>query len=411
MHPDKPDHLKLFGLDLRSLWRELWLPWRRAFEWPVLAWLTPEQVVRLAHDNGEQSFWRLGTGARKLAAREAGTARAIELPEDMVLRRTLHLPAVAASDIDSAVALEMQRLSPFPAGDLVWGHRTSPPQAGVLRVQAAQASRRQVEALLRERGSSEVDASSPEAWVLAEGGQPIVLRGFGEAARLRRMAAWRRASVCLLALAAMLLMAIAITPTLQLRQRALEAVEASATLHRRAEPTMRQREELVRVADQLKGLRELTADRVDPLVVLDLLTQALPDDTVLQNLQVQGGKVLMSGQTGNSASLMQLLSSRPGLKDVNAPSPATRPLGAPKESFVIEFQLETRTADTAAASPASAPASAASAPVAPASSASAPVAAGASASTAAGAAQPQGMDAFTTGGRSKPVSTPAKGTP
>ena len=77
-----------------------------------------------------------------------------------------------------------------------------------------------------------------------------------------------------------------------------------------------------------------------PLKVMDLLTQALPDDTSLLGLQVQGLKVTMNGQTTNAAALMQHLSAQPGIREVRAPSAATRPLGVSKDSFSLEFTLD-----------------------------------------------------------------------
>ncbi|MBP6652380.1 MAG: PilN domain-containing protein, partial [Xylophilus sp.] len=66
----------------------------------------------------------------------------------------------------------------------------------------------------------------------------------------------------------------------------------------------------------------------------------LTDDTSLRSLQIQGLKVNIEGQTGNAAELMQLLGRQPGFRDVVAPTAATRPFGAAKDNFKIEFMLE-----------------------------------------------------------------------
>jgi general secretion pathway protein L len=74
--------------------------------------------------------------------------------------------------------------------------------------------------------------------------------------------------------------------------------------------------------------------------VLQLITEALGDDTSLLSLQVQGHKVSLTGQTANASALMKKLDSLPGLRDVRAPAPATKPLGATRESFTIEFSMD-----------------------------------------------------------------------
>ncbi|HMA07212.1 MAG TPA: PilN domain-containing protein, partial [Ramlibacter sp.] len=95
----------------------------------------------------------------------------------------------------------------------------------------------------------------------------------------------------------------------------------------------------------------------DPLLVTDLLTRVLPDDTSLLGLNIQGSKISITGSTSDAAALMQQLSARPELREVKAPTAATRPLGTSKDSFNIEFTLASapppRVAKPAAERPAS----------------------------------------------------------
>ncbi|RYH36524.1 MAG: hypothetical protein EON54_19450 [Alcaligenaceae bacterium] len=97
-----------------------------------------------------------------------------------------------------------------------------------------------------------------------------------------------------------------------------------------------------------------------------MLTKVLPDDTAVQSFKLQGRKVTVAGITGNASALMQLLGEQPGLRDVKAPSPATRLGASTKESFVIEFTLDLRefgvVAPAAAASAAVVPAAAVASP-------------------------------------------------
>ena len=274
----------------------------------------------------------------------------------------------------------------------------APDGVDVVRVETALLSRRQLDGYLKSQSHRWQEGKQPELWVLAADNPPIVLAGFGEAARARRIAARRRTGYGLLLLALLVLAAVAITPTLQLRARAIEAVNAYTDLHNRTAPLARQREALVKTTDRLTVVSELVSGGVDPLTVLDLLTQALPDDTSLLNLQLQGLKVTMAGQTTNAAALMQHLSAQPGVRDVRAPSAATKPLGVTKESFSIEFMLDPKTlpsltgADTKAvepvvgtAAPASAPAASAAAVPASAASATPPAAVASSPRPATGA--------------------------
>ena len=140
---------------------------------------------------------------------------------------------------------------------------------------------------------------------------------------------------------------LAVTPTLQLRARALEAVQQHTSLQQQVAPQLLQREAMVKSVDLLASLQALAGQPVSTLRVIDLVTRAMPDDASLLTFQLlasdpaaKGPKVIMTGQATNAAALMQQLSNQPGIREVKAPSAAVKPLGAIKESFSIEFVVD-----------------------------------------------------------------------
>ena len=76
------------------------------------------------------------------------------------------------------------------------------------------------------------------------------------------------------------------------------------------------------------------------LATLHTLTQVLGDETVLQRLQIEGRTVLIAGHTPDTAAMMQKLSAYPGFKGVRAPTAVTRPPGATKDAFQVEFTID-----------------------------------------------------------------------
>ena len=362
---------RFFGLDLKALQHDLGKAWRNLRHAPALAWLTPALSIRLLQADGAESLWRASEAAPQRDPR--GHARnvrfvAVELPEELLLRRSLAMPVMSAVAVAEAVALDVRSSSPFAAGDLAWGFSSSATGQRGLQVDIVLASRKQIAQHLQNLQGKLPSAAQAEVWALAPGRQPMVLAGFGEIQRNRAVARGRRASYALLGLAALFLIAIAITPTLQLRQRAIEAVNSFDALSQRTAPLIRQREALVQADGQLAVLHDILNERVDPLRAMELLTQALPDDTSIYTLRMQGNKVSMTGQTGNAAALMQLLSAHPALRDVRAPSAAMRPPGTTKDTFNIELMIDAQafapkaSALPAASNSASAPSPAASAP-------------------------------------------------
>ena len=362
--PSISSEARFLGLDLQALWQEIRRPWLGASQWPVLRWLTPAAPVRLLLAQGGEVVW-LGT-ERQQPQQAAQNARfmAVQLPAELVLQRQLALPMVATGEATQAAALEARANSPFAASDLVWGSRTTPTPSG-LRVDVALSSRKQINAYLASQSARLPAGLEPEVWVQAGAQPPIVFHGFGEARRMEHAQRTRRIGYALLATLVLLGVAIAITPTAQLRMRALEAAAAYQAVSQRAAPAVRDREALMQSVDKAAALSELIGQRFEPLRVLERLTQVLPDDTALQSFKLQGATVTIAGLTTNASTLMQLLGTQPGLREVNAPSAATRMAGSAKESFVISFTLDPQVFGVPAV--AAGPAGAASAAVAAAS--------------------------------------------
>lgn len=340
--PSFSSDARFLGIDLRALWLDTRRAWAGVGHWPMLSWLTPEPQVVLLHADGGQSFWCGGVAHTEPVGRLKASFTALELPDDYVLRRTVALPRIASGDLENAIALQARSMSPFPADDLVWGHVARANAGGGISVELVIASRKQVLQYVASQAPRLGAIADYEMWVRAASGLPVVLRGFGEEARRAHGQRFRRAGYALLALIALLLLAAAVTPTLQLRMRAMQASAAHQTLAQRVAPQVQQREAMMKSIEKLNALSESVADRLEPLRVLDMLTKVLPDDTAVQSFKLQGRKVTLAGITGNASSLMQLLGEQPGLRDVKAPSPATRLGASTKESFVIDFMLDLR---------------------------------------------------------------------
>jgi len=393
------------GGSLLAAWREALAGW--------VGSAGPAEPVRLLRADGTETVW---VGEREVAAtgREPRFT-AVELPEDLVLRLALDLPLLQPADTEEALLLQARSHSPFAADDMVWGFRLGP-AATSRRAEIAIASRQQVQELIRERWPALVAASqAPEVWAPGATGVPVVLRGFGEGLRLERAARNRRLDGILLAVALVLALAAAATPTLQLRSRAIEAVEAYEALARRAAPLVARRDELARINDRLRAADAAASDRVDPAAVMEHLTRVLPDDTHLLSLDVRKAKISATGHTADASALLQRLSADPRMKDVRAPTAVTRVPGAAKEVFTLEFTMDTQAPSSSTPDAGAMPPIAAAPPAVPAS-ASAVTAASANggpapspAPAAPVAAPPAAAAPAAAGAAVKPSAAPASG--
>jgi general secretion pathway protein L len=336
--------LRLFGLQLPALWQDVQQAWGKLLRLPAFAWLAPRPAVIVHEDGGARGLWQGAGGGwfrrqRDAMARDATPFIAVELPEALVLRRELTLPHLASQQRRAALELQARALSPFAADDLAWSFAGLEDTPAASRAELVLASRRAIAAHVA--GVLPDAPQMPEVWVRAGGNaaRAIVLHGFGEARRqqAQRHGIWQCA--LLAAVACVLALALALTPTLQLRQRALGAVAAWTQLAEKTRPAVAEREALLVTEEQIQSLRQIIGERADPLHTLQMLTQLLPDDTMLQRLQIEGSRVVLTGQTPDTAALLQKLSSQPGFKDVRAPTAATR-TGTGKEVFQIELTLQ-----------------------------------------------------------------------
>jgi general secretion pathway protein L len=306
----------------------------------VQTWASPGEAVLLLRTDGSKSTWR---SSQRLSDGAGKPARfvAIELPEDLVLRRSLLLPRMSAPDAAKAILLDVTSNSPFAPDDVAWGSRLRNVDGGGKHVDVALTSRGHVAGFLQERWPELAAVPTPpEVWALSPEGFPVVISGYGESRRFRAAAMQSRWNWVLLALALALATLAAVTPTLQLRLRSLEAAVASEALMRRVGPLVRKRDELAALNDKIRSMGVLTADRVDPAGVIEYLTKILPDDTYLYSLDIQKTKITASGHTPDASAVLQKLSSDPRLKNVRSPTAVTRIAGATKEAFVVEFTME-----------------------------------------------------------------------
>jgi general secretion pathway protein L len=334
---------RLFGLDLAPLGRDILTAWRGMLEWPVVSWLWPQPRLRLWLPDGQKARSR---GPQTPALPDIGKGpaahfQALVLPEDILLRRTLVMPTLAQAERQAALALQLQTFSPFAPEDLVWTSEVQASEDGkTQQIHAALTSRKLIATHLAEQ-DADIALDDMEVWIPhVHGGFHAVAAGFAEKRRHSRSTAWRWFSAALFLLALALVIAILVTPTVQLYLRAKQAESALTALQQKAMPVLAERESYTKATERLNQAGESLNQSVAPLPVLQLITETLGDDTSLNSLQVQGHKVSIAGQTVNASVLMKKLGSQPGLRDVRAPAPATKPLGATRESFTIEFTMD-----------------------------------------------------------------------
>ena len=313
----------------------------------MFRWLTPAYSTRLDRpDGGSVDFVEKLDGS-SIVAPSAGKVKfsGFLLPEELVLWHRMKLPMLPREAAKSAVELQVRSLSPFSADDVVWACQSASSVNQTGETWIGITSRKLVLKYVEPLGVGPVNLKDLEFWAqMPDSKGFLVLDGFGETFRRRYALKWRSVNIGLLALLVAMGLAAAVTPTVQLRNRALQADQDYSRLRAQTNPIVHQREVFLQQELQVKALQGQLVSRIDIVQMLPKITQLLPDDTYLSNLKVQDSKFLLNGETPNTAALMQLLGGQPGIKDVKAPTAAVKPRGSEREIFSIEFTLESQTA-------------------------------------------------------------------
>lgn len=272
---------------------------------------------------------------RALAGRRSRAPVTLRVPAEMLLEREVTLPLAAERDLDRVLGYEMDRLTPFQAGDVLWGRET------LARDRAR--SRIVLRLLLVPRAPV-----TPILNWLERAGLPVssVQAGTGELARLIRLQR---------------------TPTARERwERRLTAGAAAACLVLGlvavAAPLVRQSAALADVEDRIGALRPLTAqadalrkrildarasgDAIatqrnrsgDVLGALAVLTDILPDDTFLTELSFSQRKVSLRGQSAAAPRLIALLAADPAVRNPAFTAPVTRGDGG-RDQFALQAEV------------------------------------------------------------------------
>lgn len=266
----------------------------------------------------------------------------MNLPADKVLRRNVRLPLAAQENLREVLAFEMDRHTPFKAGEVAFDYRVT----GVdtenkrLSVDLAVAPRELLEQASDVASSfgltlDRISVTGEES----QGGRSFNFLPRG--GPTRHSAALQRLLIALVVLASVLAVIVAYLP-LHTKQRALAAYETQLVDARAAALDAEQLKE--RLAARLEHGRFLIDRRLSTPAATALLaevTDLLPDDTWLVQLRWQGEKLVLSGFSPAAAALIAGLEESPLLSDVRFGSPVTADPRVGHERFNISINVVT----------------------------------------------------------------------
>jgi general secretion pathway protein L len=254
--------------------------------------------------------------------------------------RPLELPSRAADFLDGVVRAQIDRLTPWTAADAAYGW-SAPADIGGDRVQVTVAATARslvtplVEAVVAE-GAEWVNVSAqPQAG--SAGAEPIRIyerkaQGTLEFRKLRRLLAVILALTGLVATAAV---ATAFVYGDELESRRFDVARRVAQ-RRAALEIGRTPADISGVGILEKHKREVPSS----VIVIEALSQILPDDTYLTELRILGDKLQIVGLARDPPSLIRLMEQSTHFSQASFFAPTTRAPSETREHFSIEAHIE-----------------------------------------------------------------------
>ncbi len=261
-----------------------------------------------------------------------------DLAPAQVLFRPLDFPKQAADFLDGMIRTQIDRLTPWPAEDAVFGW-SSPSLSGQERIELtlAATSKQEIEPLVQLVAGLGAQSLTAFAKPAAASGAEGKIKVFDQPLRSgahRVLDTPRTLRAVLLsagaAAAVALLAAAYFGDSLDSEQQQL--------LQR-----ISQRRAALRLGSDGGSALGLLARRKQTgpstVVVLEALSQALPDGTYVTELRIDGDKVRVIGMTQDAPSLIRLMEKSPQFARATFFAPTTRGQNEPGEQFHIEARI------------------------------------------------------------------------
>lgn len=251
--------------------------------------------------------------ARRLA--ESAAPVWLMLPASAVLRRTLTLPAAAEARLRDVLAHEIDRQTPFSADQVSFEGRV------LGRDATGQMLRVELLVMPRARLDQELQAIGPLAARLAGAdvrdadGRGLGINLLAHTQRARGSDPSRRLNLALAGVAALALL-LALGLVRFNRSEALESLRADvAQANTEVREARLARNQLVAKVEAANFLATRRAASPTMLELLDELTRRIPDDTSVDKLTVDDGRLVMVGQSRAAPALVGLLQESPILEE------------------------------------------------------------------------------------------------
>jgi general secretion pathway protein L len=268
-----------------------------------------------------------------------GSRAELVLDPARFLFRPLELPRQAAEFLDGVVRAQIDRLTPWSAKDAAFGW-SAPADAGADRIMVtvAATARALVAPLTQAMSGLGVQSIGVFTRSDAAGAAPIKVyeeRAHG-ALDVRRVRRVLLAVLVLSAVAATSSVGASVVAGINLGAQQEDLARRIAERRN----ALRAGRESADVPSPLRQLERRKHETPSSVLVLEVLSQILPDHTYVTELRIEGDKLRVIGLTRDAPALIRLMEQSPQFTRATFFAPTTRSPSDPGERFHIEARIE-----------------------------------------------------------------------
>lgn len=267
----------------------------------------------------------------------------LRIGSDMAVSRRIGLPAAALDVLPAVVRNKVESLAPWPLAEVMWGHRVADTsQPGQVDVEVGIVSRKTVDGLLAALREGGANVRYLEIASTIDEGETIVIDflGSGRTGKARRMltGAMSAATAVALGFAAY---GIYLAITAQTQVWAAEERIAELKQGMLGGGNSGVMDARLREANVLYNRKK---DALPVVVVLNALTQNIPDGTWLTTIDYAANRITIAGKSHEVAKVIESLDSSDVFAQVNFASATQRDADLDADTFSLSAAVEAKAA-------------------------------------------------------------------
>jgi general secretion pathway protein L len=259
------------------------------------------------------------------------------LPENILLKKNLLLPAAVKSDLRQALGFEINRKTPFSEDEVYFDYLVNDENDGKLNINLYIAPAERVNAIIE---TSQLLGINFDFISLKEGEKIIDnINLSNNNTETNIQGNINKLTFLLSATTAILFLALLYFP-LYLQDQNLEALASEVKKKRKDAIELQNLEKEKNIIfEQSHFLADKRAEQISGIELINEITQIVPDDTWLNRLVIKSGEVQLQGESSNASSLLQVIESSELFSNAQFRSPITKNNLTKKDRFNLSATI------------------------------------------------------------------------